>query len=302
MSTDLIKRIAARGIGKAWSIAKNDTLGRKVILCFHSVNPAASHSTIHPDAFDRILGWLASHTDLMDVTSLLDADRTGSSRPAVALTFDDGHKDNLTYALPIVRNHGATFTVFVTAGAIEQDPRAIARFKTVLRPATEDFELLSWDDLEELVLNGCEIGSHTWDHPMLSHLSDAGIEFQLRESKELIARRLGLSRIGMCYPYGKYGRNVDERVLRATEQAGYAYGLCVEHRGVRKDESRFAIPRFILNSCDLDRLRRQVTGGEDYHGLVSRHMPQFLARVLSPMDFHEADCAPAPLSGFPINS
>ncbi len=299
MNARRIKALSAAALRKAYTIAKRNETGRKVILCFHSVKHAANHSTIHPDVFARILGWLSMHTDLMDVETLLDIDRAGNARPAVALTFDDGHKDNLTHALPIARDHGATFCVYVTVGLLERDPRTRARFTALLRQKTEDFEALSWDDAEELIANGCMIGSHTWDHPMLSHLSDEGIEFQLRTSKDLIAKRLGLTDIGMCYPYGKFGRNVDERVVRATERAGYTYGLCVEHRGVAKNEDRFAIPRFIVNDGDLDLLSRQVAGAEDFHGAISRHIPGFLARRLSPTDFREPTDALAPLSAFP---
>jgi len=299
MSARMIKKLSAAALAKAWSIGKSHQTGRKVILCFHSVKPAANHSTIHPEAFAKILGWLSMHTDLMDLETLLDADRTGTPRPAVALTFDDGHKDNLSHALPIAQDHGATFTVYVTVGLLERDARARERFTALLRQKTADFEALSWDDAATLIGHGCSIGSHTWDHPMLSHLSDEGIEFQLRESKDLIARRLNLSNIGMCYPYGKYGRNVDERVVRATERAGYTYGLCVEHRGLGNNEDRFAIPRFIINDGDLDRLSRQVSGQEDFHGIISRHMPGPLARRLSPSDFREPEEALPPVSGFP---
>lgn len=299
MSARLVKKLAAAALGKAWSIGKGHQTGRRVILCFHSVKPAANHSTIHPEAFAKILGWLSMHTDLMDVETLLDADRSGNPRPAVALTFDDGHKDNLTHALPIARDHGATFTVFVTVGLLERDARTRARFTTLLRQKTEDFEALSWDDAAALIGHGCSIGSHTWDHPMLSHLPDEALEFQLQASKDLIADRLGLTNIGMCYPYGKYGRNVDDRVVRATQRAGYTYGLCVEHRGIGKNEDRFAIPRFIINDGDLERLGRQVSGQEDFHGIISRHMPSALARRLSPSDFGEPEEALPPVSGLP---
>lgn len=298
MNPRLIKKLAADLIGKTWSMANREGSGRKVIFCLHSVNPSARHSTIHPTDFDSILGWLSEHTDLMDVETLLDVDRTGKNRAAVALTFDDGHKDNLTHALPIARNYGATFAVFVTVGLLERDARARARFTTLLRQKTEDFEALSWADAGALLDGGCTIGSHTWDHPMLSHLPDEGIEFQLRESKDLITRNLGLSHIGMCYPYGKYGRNVNQRVIHATERAGYAYGLCVEHRGVGENENRFAIPRFIINDGDLERLSRRVAGAEDFHGAISHHMPHFLAKRLSPTDFHEPQEALDPLCSF----
>ena len=295
MNTRRIKLLASPFLRHAHSLLSKQQGGRRVILCFHSVKPHATHSTIHPDAFDRILVWLKANTDVMDVESLLAAKRSSGMRPAVALTFDDGHKDNLDHAMPIARNHGLSFTVYIPTGVIERDPRALLRFRSTLRQKTADFEVLSWDDAARLIEGGCSIGSHTWDHPMLSHLPDEGIRFQLEASRDLIRKRLGLSRFGMAYPYGKFGRNVDRRVVSLTESAGYSYGLCVEHRAVAPDDSRFQIPRFILNSGDLESLRRKVMGEEDFHGFISRRMPEWSARLLSPADFHEDEGALPPL-------
>ena len=271
--------------------------GRRVILCFHSVHPNANHSSIKPDDFDKILSWLAENTDLVPVDQLLTLDRGDNPRPSVAITFDDGHRDNLTHALPIVLNYGATFAVYLTVGVTENDPRARKRFSAVLRqPDTsrEDFDALSWNDAEKLLDRGCSVGSHSWDHPMLSHLPDHAIDFQLRESKRIIQQRLGISNIGMCYPYGKLNRQVDKRVIEATEKIGYSYGLCVEHRAISDRDSRFAIPRIIINHSNLERLKSQVLGAEDYHGLVSRYTPRLFSKQISPQDFNEVPHAPLP--------
>lgn len=290
-----LKSCVSTGIRNVASLMHRQKGGRKVILCFHSVRPNATHSWIHPDDFARILVWLNQHTDVMDIESLLAAKRSSDMRPAVALTFDDGHKDNLVLAMPVAQANGVTFTVYITTGMIERDARALKRFQYTLRQKKADFEVLSWDDAAALIEGGCSIGSHTWDHPMLSHLPDEGIKFQLETSRDLIRKRLGLSQFGMCYPYGKFGRNVDSRVVALTEDAGYSYGLCVEHRAISHADSRFQLPRFIINSGDLESLRRKVTGEEDYHGFISRHMPEWSARILSPTDFHEADGAMPPL-------
>ena len=286
----LLKASASALLTETYSRFAKQLPGRKVVLCFHSVHPSATHSTIHPDAFARILAWLAENVDLMPIDRLLSCDRRANAKPAVALTFDDGHLDNLTHALPIAQRYGTNFCVYVPVGLLERDPRTRKRFTAVLRQPEDsenDFESLSWKDAEILIEHGCSIGSHTWDHPMLSHLSDQGIEYQLSESKRIIEERLGQKQIGIAYPYGKLNRQVDDRVIKATERLGYTYGLCVEHRAIASSDSVFSIPRIIINHSNIDRLRNQVFGAEDYHGHISRMMPGFVARWISPADFHE---------------
>ncbi len=98
--------------------------GCGVILTFHHVRPA------RPDPFqpNALLSITPEHLDLTlrmlratgfaivpldEVPGRLAAGK--GSRPFCALTFDDGYRDNRDYALPILRRHGAPWTLFVTA-------------------------------------------------------------------------------------------------------------------------------------------------------------------------------------------
>ena len=95
---------------------------RGVILMFHEVQewPSRELMTGSDVAFlDHALAWLKNNG--WRVVSFDEALRClmqedGGQRFAV-LTFDDGYRDNVTRALPILELHDAPFTIFVPTGA-----------------------------------------------------------------------------------------------------------------------------------------------------------------------------------------
>ena len=97
--------------------------GRGVILMFHHVRPEQPRDfapnrllEITPAFLDASLQLLASSgfdlVSLDDLPGRLQEGRDG--RPFAVLTFDDGYRDNVEHALPVLRRHGAPWTLFVT--------------------------------------------------------------------------------------------------------------------------------------------------------------------------------------------
>jgi peptidoglycan/xylan/chitin deacetylase (PgdA/CDA1 family) len=69
--------------------------------------------------FEAHVEFLARHYELMPLSRLAEELRKG--RPperAVAITFDDGYRNNLLLAYPVLQRHHAPATVFVTAGLV----------------------------------------------------------------------------------------------------------------------------------------------------------------------------------------
>jgi peptidoglycan/xylan/chitin deacetylase (PgdA/CDA1 family) len=81
----------------------------------------ATWLTITADFLDRVLADLKTRADFVtldDVRERLTRDEPiKAKRPFIALTFDDGFRDNLTLALPILRRHKVPATVYVPSGA-----------------------------------------------------------------------------------------------------------------------------------------------------------------------------------------
>ena len=99
--------------------------GRGTILMFHEIqkDPSRELMTGTSVAFlDRILGWLTQHGwDLVNLDEALKRlDEERHTRPFVSITFDDGYRDNLTLALPVLESHRSPFTVFVPTAAVDR--------------------------------------------------------------------------------------------------------------------------------------------------------------------------------------
>jgi peptidoglycan/xylan/chitin deacetylase (PgdA/CDA1 family) len=97
--------------------------GAGVILMFHHVRPWTERAfapnrilEITPAFLDRTLTVLREMGfDLITLDGLPARLERGGPRPFAVLTFDDGYRDNVEHALPVLRRHKAPWTLFVTA-------------------------------------------------------------------------------------------------------------------------------------------------------------------------------------------
>jgi peptidoglycan/xylan/chitin deacetylase (PgdA/CDA1 family) len=97
--------------------------GAGVILTFHQVRPWTERAftpnrilEITPEFLDRTLAVLRElGFDLITLDGLPARLERCGARPFAVLTFDDGYRDNVEHALPVLRRHKAPWTLFVTA-------------------------------------------------------------------------------------------------------------------------------------------------------------------------------------------
>ncbi|MDH3226788.1 MAG: polysaccharide deacetylase family protein [Thermoleophilia bacterium] len=98
--------------------------GRLLILCWHNVTP----TWFFPGPRGAHLRGLAAQVKVLrrfctpvDLESALDDLSVGRRLPprAVALTFDDGYRDNLDEALPLLEELGAPATYFLVSGLLD---------------------------------------------------------------------------------------------------------------------------------------------------------------------------------------
>ena len=171
------------------------------------------------DSFRRLLGWLADSHSFINYSEAVGRVRTGPiDRPYVSFSFDDGLGSCLR-AGRILAEYGASACFFVCPPMAESnDYETIARFCRS-RLAMPPTEFLTWQDMEELVKMGHEVGSHTMTHQQLSELSAERRMAELVESREVLDRRLG-SCSHFAWPFGRFF-HVDRPTVEDVFSAGY---------------------------------------------------------------------------------
>ena len=91
------------------------------ILTYHRVNDDADpfFSALPTAVFERQMRHVARNYRVLPVEELVERlERGGLPRNALAITFDDGYRDNLTHAAPILARLGLPATIFLATGFI----------------------------------------------------------------------------------------------------------------------------------------------------------------------------------------
>ena len=232
------------------------------ILMYHGIcSSSGDRLAVRPELFAQQMQFLADEN--FRVTSLEDACGKLSSDPdldrSVVLTFDDGRRDFLTNAAPVLREHHFTATLFVVTGSLGGTTQWSSFDKTNA--------LLNRDELSELRSQGFRLGSHTVTHTDLRTLDEARLAQELTESYSAIAE-LGESFVPFAYPGGTFTR----RERDAVERAGYDCGVIVGGRwGNGSETDRFLLKREpMLASDSLDWFKKRVNGFYEAHYLMAR--------------------------------
>ena len=210
-----------------------------LVLMYHSVaDPEQDPNLLRvsPERFDQQLAWLHRQgLRGVSVKELSRASERGAASGLVGITFDDGYRDFLTSALPMLERYGFTATLFAVAGLVGG---------VNVWDGGQGWSLLDRDELLEVKGRGIEIGSHGMTHVRLAGLDHGTLRREVRDSRELLSELLGGAVHGFCYPYG----SLDDRAMRAVREAGYAYGCGVKVPSAAV--STFSLPRMHVGQED----------------------------------------------------
>ena len=197
---------------------------------------------VTPAAFEKQLAWLkrngfTSYT----LSELASLDKKPAK--AVCITFDDGYRDNLTGALPLLQKYGFKATIFIVNRRFDGDWATDKDLKKSSDELNRE-QMLSDEEVRELLRSGLiEIGSHTLDHANLPSLGAQEQLRQMSESKSEIEAKFDISCSAFAYPFGFY----DEISVGCAREAGFSCAVTTQNDVLRPHYSNFEIPRIMVS-------------------------------------------------------
>ncbi|MDQ3812564.1 MAG: polysaccharide deacetylase family protein [Armatimonadota bacterium] len=208
---------------------------RAVVLCYHRIG-ARDVMTKPTQEFRRDLEYLKSNYECISLWELCERLRANQllKRPMAVVTFDDGYRDNLTEAVPVLQEAGMPATFFVATGFMgtdrifPHDVELARRNGATGVGAPDGYPKLTWDDLRAMQAAGFEIGAHTVNHVDLGLADEPMAESEIKDGLAMLNQELGERPRAFAFPWGKPA-NITKRALEVVQEAGYyaavsAYG------------------------------------------------------------------------------
>ena len=189
------------------------------ILMYHELTPSGvppngviASWTVSPAQFQAHLAMLSDAGYIgMSVSRWLAArDNLPAGVKPVVMTFDDGFRGNLEFAIPALHDRGWTGTFFVISGKMGAEAYADAS---------------DWRAAAEA---GMDIASHTVTHPYAGALSPADLRAELLDSRLALENAVGGPVNGFSWPNGDAPRGCRKMLLdcgyswAATSRAAFA--------------------------------------------------------------------------------
>ncbi len=235
------------GFSRVWSLRRlllSSPSGTRWLM-YHAIGSDVPDDdkklySITADQFEQQAQWLSR---TYPAVATEEKNLNSQQGVSIGITFDDGYRDNLYVAAPILQRYQLPFSVFVIADAVRRRDR-------LFLSATDIRRLISEYDVV--------IGSHGATHVPLTRCNDIRLREELTSSKHYLEDALGQEVIWISYPHG----DVNRRVRDMAEEAGYRFGWTSFISTNDANIDPLMLPRLPVLSVDGLRIIKQKINGD----------------------------------------
>jgi peptidoglycan/xylan/chitin deacetylase (PgdA/CDA1 family) len=170
---------------------------------------------------------------MRDLEPYLDGTRHGR---VVGITFDDGYKNTVLNALPVLCKNKFTATCYAVSNMIGETNAWDRHLGIEEKPLMSLADWLLWRK------SGMDIGSHTRSHANLIALSTSEASTQIIQSKQELEQLLDCEVRHFCYPFGLF----DMTHSSIAKQAGYASATTTNRGLTHNGDDLYSLRRVMI--------------------------------------------------------
>jgi peptidoglycan/xylan/chitin deacetylase (PgdA/CDA1 family) len=266
------------------------------ILCYHGIRTVDDARVpfndlhVYADVFEahcRFISAACNPISLDDLRASLDDGQALPARP-VMVTFDDGYRSVLDYALPSLERYGIPAAVFVCSDPVLRSQHfwfdTLSRRdgeEAVLRAQTLPYK--EWCALRESISTRAderethrpmtaaellrlatspliEIGGHTLSHPALAVASIDDQHHEILGCRIALQDAVGKPVDGFAYPFGRLRAHYGPETVGIVRNAGFGIAFTTEPSFQSSRCHRYEVPRFLmLDAVDDVELAHRLT-------------------------------------------
>ena len=279
-----LKNAVYRAIGETAAGIGHDGTGARALraLMYHKVNDVPGNTATVPiERFDEQMTQLGElGYPVVGLDAVLDHYLGGEPLPAGAtlITFDDGYRDVLEHAVPILRRHGYPAVLFAPLGYVGES-RPLPHERRFAAKGIVN-RTVDWDELAELEASGVRVECHGISHRALA---DLGVEEAAREialGKLRLEEALGREVKAFAYAKGSEAHFGPVHVS-LVRQAGYELGFTSVSGSNGVEADRFRLRRYNIEPYSARTFELVLGGACDLIGVKDTVPGTYARRALN---------------------
>jgi len=207
------------------------------ILVYHTICddrefPSSARTNVRPSDFREQLDYVRARYNTVSLDRAL-SDEVRPAKREIAITFDDGYRDNRLLVYPLLHELRVPITFFLSVSRIDKD----WDFSGSSYPG------LTWREIREMEEDPLVcIGSHGFSHRDLTGLPEEESAAEIQSSRIILEENLTGSIRYLSYPHGSYNPTIAGQV----KDAGYLGAFSV----ISENADKFSLRRILISRKD----------------------------------------------------
>ena len=219
---------------------------RNIVLTYHRIRDDKSNPniTVSTNSFIKQIDYLVIHFTIKSVPDIINAiqAKTILKKDCVAISFDDGFRDNYDNAFSILKQKQIPAIIFPVTKFINNDE-----------------EYLNIQQIQKMNQNDITFGCHTHSHPILSELSTIDVHEEITNSKDILENILNEKITFFAYPKGK-SHHFNAETINVLKDSGFKAAFTTENGVISVNSDIYRLRRIGIRECPLFGFKTRISG------------------------------------------